>query len=269
MLIGIQDDFDPVRIEKSGQCFRAQTKENGAVRFITGKSVLHVKSAGQHRFDVSCERDEWDRVWHPYFDLSFCCRGAREALPEGFFKTAAAEGAGIRILRQEPFETLVSFIISQRKSIPAIRGAVETLCRRFGERIEGEALFAFPSPAALANASESELAACGLGYRRPYVEDAAKRVYTGETDLSALCALDDAALTAALMRIKGVGIKVAGCTALFAYARKGIAPVDTWINKIIEQKYSGREPFSAFGNIAGLLQQYAFFYAQNHKEEFR
>ena len=124
-----------------------------------------------------------------------------------------------------------------------------------------EPLFAFPTVEELSLATERDLNTCKLGYRTPYILDAVQKVKGGDIDLSEIASLSDEDLLNKLMTIHGVGIKVASCVALFAYNRKGIAPVDTWIRKMIDAHYSGINPFPSYGSVAGVMQQYVFFSA--------
>lgn len=165
---------------------------------------------------------------------------------------------------------LISFIISQRKSIPAISKSIELICERFGTPIitEKKTIYSFPRPVDLAKASIEELNECKLGYRSEYVKKAAEDVASGKIDLVALEQLDDEQLFESLKSFLGVGDKVANCVALFAYSRTSLAPVDTWIKKVIDKEYAGNNPFPAYGKIAGVIQQYIFYYAQMHKSEF-
>jgi N-glycosylase/DNA lyase len=276
LTVRMEDDFDPEKICSSGQCFRASEQDN-EFRFITKDRVLQIRPIGDHAtdgsgtYEMNCSRSEWETVWIPYFDFGRNYRAVRETVPpdDSFMRRAAESGKGIRILRQDPFETTISFIISQRKNIPAIRKAVEILAKRYGERKEvgvagEEAVYLFPKPQALAGISEEELrSACGLGYRAPYVRDAACMVSEGRIDLDAAAGLSDGELIDYFQQIKGVGKKVARCIALFAYGRTAIVPVDTWISKVVEEEYGGRDPFARFRENAGIFQQYAFYYAQH------
>lgn len=270
-VVEIPDDFDLQKIGDSGQCFRVRCFPDGCYRFVTGQYVLYIREESPHRFEVSCTAAEWEAVWMVYFDLSRDYAAVRRSVPEedSFLRLCAAEGEGIRILRQEPWETLVTFIISQRKSIPAIKGSVELLCERFGRAVETEReqLFLFPTPQELARASAEELAECRLGYRVPYVLDAIDAAVSGRLSPEGLAALEDEELFHALQSIRGVGAKVSNCVCLFAYGRTALAPVDTWIARIIGRHYGGRDPFPAYGDAAGIMQQYAFYHAQLHKRE--
>lgn len=152
-------------------------------------------------------------------------------------------GRGIRVLRQDEWEMLVSFIISQRKSIPAIRRAVELLSERFGERLGSDSegpVYAFPTAEALCCAGEQALQECGLGYRTRYVLHAAQQAAEGTLDLKKLASLPDEALFARLMELDGVG-KVANCVCLFGYGRVGRVPVDVWIERLIRDEFAGQD----------------------------
>lgn len=164
---------------------------------------------------------------------------------------------------------LVTFIISQRKSIPAIRSVVEALSRRYGTKIQAptETLYTFPTALQMKDACPEDFIACKAGYRAPYLCDAVEQVLSGRLDLTGIAALPDAELIAALEAVRGVGVKVANCVALFAYGRTACAPVDTWIKKVIQKEYQGQNPFARYGNAAGIMQQYFFYYAQSHKAE--
>jgi N-glycosylase/DNA lyase len=182
-----------------------------------------------------------------------------------FLNRACDYGRGIRMLRQDPWEMLITFILSQRKNIPAIRHCVEALCSCYGEPIgsAGEPLFAFPSAERLAAQDERCLLDCSLGYRAKYVSAAARLVASGALDLSALAALSDDALMDALLAVPGVGEKVANCVLLFGYHRLGRFPRDVWINRIVENEYDGEFPLERYPGIAGALQQYMFYYARS------
>lgn len=264
----IEDDFSPKKIAESGQCFRVRQMEDGSWRFITREYVLYLRQEGEI-WQADCSRRVWEKVWKPYFDLDTDYRKIRKNIPksDSFLKKAADYGAGIRILLQDPWEMLVTFIISQRKSIPAIRSVVEQLSRQYGKRLqtERETVYAFPEPSALRKLGLDELRACRLGYRADYVYDAVRAVTDRKLNLNELYDVGDEELLETLMSVKGVGIKVANCISLFAYHRTNLAPVDVWIRKLIDGQYHGKNPFPAYGNAAGIMQQYAFYYAIGHK----
>lgn len=296
--IEIADDLDLEKIRISGQCFRVKKMDDDAYRFITGDDVLYIKELNEtamdpskrardphdpkheqqsiHSYEISCDKDTWQRVWHPYFDLDRNYANIRkEALnacsPENkaFIENSIDAGYGIRILNQDAWEMLVTFIISQRKNMPAIAKSVEAISNKFGEPIttDRETIYAFPTAEALAQATEDDLRKCSLGYRAPYVLDAARKVTSGDLDLQAISTMQDDELFEKLQMVHGVGKKVANCICLFGYARHALVPVDVWIARAIETECCGVDPFEQFGEYAGIIQQYVFFNMTNPQEK--
>jgi N-glycosylase/DNA lyase len=260
-------DFDLEKIRKSGQCFRmVQTGDNTFALIAHGRR-LHLAQKPDF-VELACTQEDFDRIWKDYFDLSTdyaAFRGAVDA-EDDFLTQAAAFGEGIRILQQDAWEMLVTFLISQRKNIPAIQKAVEALCRLCGEPFEdeGETYYAFPTPQSIAKLSREDLDGCSLGYRSPYVLAAARLVADGTLNLTALQALNDDALLEALQTVPGVGPKVANCVALFGFHRLAGFPRDVWINRVIDDRYGGVFPLERYEGFAGVIQQYLFFYARDH-----
>lgn len=265
--IQIEDDFDLDKILDSGQCFRPCRVQSGEYRFITGSQLLYLRPLGEGEYQAKCAPGEWERTWRPYFDLerSYGSLRRRWAGQAGFAQQALDYGQGIRVLQQDPWEMLITFILSQRKSIPAIRTGVELLAERFGQVVDTgtERVSLFPSPAQLAAAAESDLRDCGLGYRTRYIQHAAQAVVSGALDLKSLALLPDETLLAKLMEMDGVGKKVANCVALFGYGRTALAPIDVWIARLIQEDFDGQDPFPQYGAEAGILQQYFFYYKRN------
>ncbi len=265
--IHIADDFDLDKIIESGQCFRPAQRKDGWYRFPAGQKVLYLKPEGEQWYTIRCPEGEWERFWQEYFDLDRSYAALRKKLrgQSAFLDGALDYGAGIRMLRQNPWEMLVTFIISQRKSIPAIRTAVELLSERYGSPLEtdDETVSLFPTPKQLARVSEEELAACGLGYRTRYIRHAAEQAASGRLDMEALRSLPDEALYQTLLTLDGVGKKVANCVCLFGYSRTGMVPVDVWIARLIEEEFGGIDPFPRYGRNAGIAQQYLFYYKRS------
>ena len=267
MEIRIEDDFDLKKIVDSGQCFRPKEIASGVFRFIVGENILHISKLDDDLFEVNCSADDWERVWKNYFDLDTNYSSIRHDI-ETFaagkpykkkLTDATNFGKGIRILRQEPFEMLISFIISQRKNIPAIRSSVERICERFGRRV-GD-VYLFPRVEEFTD----DLTGLGLAYRKDYIKDALEKVASGMIDLKELETFSDAELVEELKLIHGVGDKIANCVALFAYHRVDRAPVDVWIKRAINEDFNGENIFTAFGKNAGILQQYIFYHKRLNK----
>lgn len=265
--IKINDDFDLRKIAISGQCFRVKDMGHGTFRFITGNHLLYIRPLGNSMFSVSCHKDTWDSVWHSYFDLDCDYRSIRleEEHKHSYVSQAMKFGRGLRVLRQDAWEMLVTFIISQRKNIPAIAKAVEMLATRYGQPMNSayETVFTFPTAQELSNASVEEIKKCGLGYRAPYVHDAIQKISRHLIDMNDLTEYDDDRLFRTLMQIYGVGKKVANCVCLFGYGRTSRVPTDVWINRVIQREFQGVDFQAAYGDRAGIIQQYLFFYERS------
>jgi N-glycosylase/DNA lyase len=179
--------------------------------------------------------------------------------------------AGISLLSQDPWEILISFIISQNNNIPKIRRSIDGLSRALGEPLDGDAA-AFPAPDRLAAASARTLAACALGYRAPYVRSAARLVAEGRLDLAALSRMEHAAAREALLDIPGIGEKVGDCVLLFGLGHRAAFPIDVWVRRAVERLYFRGRPRrlreiqafarERFGALAGHAQQHLFAYAR-------
>lgn len=271
MEIKINDDFDLKKIVDSGQCFRPKEVEPGLFRFIIGDHILHISKRDEEIFDVDCDEETWTGVWENYFDFGTNYADIRRDIAdfaagkpyETFLREATEFGKGIRVLRQDPFEMLISFIISQRKNIPAIKNSVEKICELFG-RCVGD-VYLFPRIKDMLDVTVDDLSGLGLAYRKAYIKDAVEKVDSGMVDLNELGNFSDNDLTEDLKLIDGVGDKIANCVALFAYHRVDRVPVDIWIRRAIDQDFGGENIFSKFGKNAGILQQYIFYYKRNKK----
>lgn len=263
----IEDDLDLDKIIDSGQCFRPTRRSDGWYRFPAGQRLLYLRPEGENEYIIRCPEGEWENFWQDYFDFDRDYSTLREKLrgQSMFLDKALDYGKGIRVLRQDPWEMLVTFIISQRKSIPAIRTAVNLLSERYGTPVEadGEVVHLFPTAAQLNQASEEDLAACGLGYRTRYIKKAAELAASGQLDMEALHSLPDEELYQKLLTLDGVGKKVANCVCLFGYSRTGMVPVDVWIARLIEEEFGGVDPFPQYGAEAGIAQQYLFYYKRS------
>lgn len=260
-----EEALDLKRIEDSGQCFRWKEIEKGYFRIVARGRVLRIRALSEREFELDTSREEFERVWKDYLDLETSYDRIRGCIlpTDEFMQAAAKYGQGIRILRQEPWEMLVTFIISQRKNIPAIKKAIETLCRCAGEPIgegQGESLYAFPDPARLLAMSREGWKQCALGYREKYIRRLAEEFADGAVSMEELEAMEDEKLAARLQGFYGVGPKVADCVLLFGFHRLNAFPKDVWINRILEGKYPGGFPYEAYAPCNGVMQQYMFCY---------
>ena len=203
---------------------------------------------------------EFEAIWRGYFDLG----RSYGALKETFVRyphlcQAVRHAPGIRVLRQDGWEALCTFILSQNNNIPRIKGLVARLCERFGEQIPGG--FAFPAPGRLAALSPEDLAPVRAGFRAKYIVDAALAVTEGRVDLAAVATLPIGAARAALQSIHGVGPKVAECALLFGFGRDECLPVDVWISRVLANWFPKGLPEEILP-VAGIAQQYLFHYAR-------
>ena len=264
-------DFDLEQICRSGQCFRlnlceGRQAENGGDTYslVAGGEYLELSQSGENLL-LSCSEAEWETRWKSYFDGESDYSAWKAAVdPEDGYLTAAVQfGGGIRILRQDLWEMIISFIISQRNNIPRIKKCVESLCSLFGEKREnfrGEVYFAFPGPERLAVLDAEALAPCHLGYRSRYILETARMIAAGDVDLDAIFGMEYEAAKAELMKLCGVGIKVAECVCLFALHHVEAFPIDTHIQQMLDENYPKGFPFGRYEGFAGVLQQYGFFY---------
>lgn len=269
-------------IFECGQCFRYDKLSDGAYRIVALGSIADFKAEGGALEIYNTSLKEYREIWHDYLDLDRDYAEIIEQISkeDEVMKTATREGYGIRILRQDPWETLISFIISQNNNIPRIRGCIESLCRIFGRPIEkvnegGSVYYSFPSPEALAEASPRDIEKCKLGYRAQYILKTAKQVIDyGEKNFAELREKSFEEVMETLQRFNGVGPKVAHCVALFGFGKTEAFPIDTWIKKVMHQLYGideddveamSRRSAKQYGSYAGIAQQYLFFYGRNRK----
>lgn len=312
MITILQENFDIRQIADSGQCFRMRPapekiSENHSFKgpfdsshfepdqeiiyeIISGGRFLTLSQKG-NRLNFFCSPKDMV-FWNSYFDLDTDYgRIIRQVDPDdAYLKEAAAFGSGIRILRQDLWEMIITFVISQQKTIPAIKAAVEALSGRYGTRhkVPVECLcqpsegplfyYAFPSPCQLSEASLEDLLSMKLGYRAKYIKKLCEDACSGALNLAALAAMDYPQAMTYLQTFYGIGEKVANCVCLFGLHHIDAFPVDTWIRKILLEHYAPRsrcaketppsrlcdalvkEHFARYRGYAGVMQQYIFYY---------
>lgn len=237
--------------------------------------VLNVKSEDDKIILSNTNLEDFNNIWYNYFDLERDYGEMKEELSEDeILKEAVKFGSGIRILKQEPFETLISFIISANNAIPRIKSSIERLSKRYGKYIgeyNGKDYYAFPTAEALSKVDVEELKETKIGFRAKYVSSAAKRVYNGEADLNDIKTLDTDEAREKLMEFQGVGPKVSDCILLFAMEKYDAFPIDVWVKRIMEYFYLKEDTSmkkiqrygeEKFKDLAGFAQQYLFYYAR-------
>ena len=267
--IGCGAKMSVFRTFDCGQCFRFDAVEDSRFThrvdgIAFGRSVSFAEADG--KVFVRASEEDYNGIWRKYLSLdcdyeSFNNRiiNAREGKSREHMEKAAKMSEGIRILSQEKWETLCSFIISQNNNIPRIKKIIAAMSEKYGEKIDGG--YSFPTPEAVLAAGVDGLTELRTGFRAKYIFDAAKKVAEGEIDLSEIAEMKDYSdAEAELLRISGVGPKVAACTLLFGFGRLDAFPIDVWIKRVIEKRFpDGLDP-SVFGDVAGIAQQYLFYY---------
>ncbi len=260
-------DLDLAETLDCGQSFRWSELPDGSFAGVAYGRSVRVRMDGDTLIIENAE--ERDReLWSSYFDLSEDYGMIRReiSLIHPVLREAAAYAPGIRVLRQEPYEALCTFIISQNNNIKRIKGIVQRLCDSFGEPLP-DGNRAFPTVEAMSRLTVEDLAPLRAGFRARYLADAARKVHSGEVDLELCRTADYGRARAELMKITGVGVKVADCTLLFGMHRIEAFPVDVWMKRAMERLFPGMAP-EDFGNHAGIAQQYIFHYSRRHPEIF-
>ena len=260
------EHMDLAQIADSGQCF-TWIGLGGGCYAIEALGRCLVARQEEDRFFFSCSEQEFQEVWRDYFDLERDYGALKRRVdPEDAYLRAAVEyGGGIRVLKQDLWEVMVSFVISQNNNISRIRNSIRGLCAEYGRRmpLTGDRFYyTFPQPEELAAAEEADFTRLGLGYRAKYMRAlAADMKEGGLAQLKGeLEAADDEKARERLMSIYGIGKKVADCICLFGLHRTGMFPVDTHIRKIIDANYAGGFPCERYGSDLGIIQQYLVYY---------
>lgn len=256
------DRLNPARTFLCGQCFRWRPSDTGAFEGVAHNRQITVREDNGN-VTISGIPEGEEPMWREYFDLDADYSEYITRLSADETLSAACKASsGIHILRQAPFETLLSFIISQNNNIPRISGIVERLCETFGEEIEGSSRFSFPTAERLYGIEEGDLAPLRAGFRARYIADAVRRVNSGEVDFAEVDALPLDKARERLKTIVGVGDKVADCVLLFAFHKLDAFPRDVWVKRIMAQYYPNGLPACTEG-IEGVAQQYLFDYVRN------
>ena len=274
-------DFHPEHIFECGQCFRWNRQDDGSYTGTAMGRIVNIrlcpegdegeKACAGKVIIKNASPEDYEKIWREYLDLDRDYGRIKQRLSAGdeVMENAVAAGRGIRILKQDLWETIVSFIISQNNNIPRIKGCIEKLSALAGERLEdydGQAVYALPTVERLARLEADDLAPVRLGYRAPYLIKTARMVAEkglpeNYEEVSALC---------------GVGPKVANCITLFGLHDLSSFPIDVWVRRVMNEMYGfeekdvrGMAAFAAerFGELGGIAQQYLFYYIRSKKGE--
>lgn len=271
--------FEPVHIFECGQCFRWNKEEDGSYTGVIKNSVINVKKLGKDvEFTGVCD-ENIKQICEEYFNLQTNYEAIKEKLSniDIYLKNSIEYGNGIRILKQDLWETLLSFIISANNNIPRIKTIIERIAKKYGNRIEyrNKMYYTFPTPEMLQNASIDNFRGLGLGFRDVRIYETVQRTLKGEIDLEKLKQEENTeVLRKKLLEIPGVGPKVADCVMLFALNRFDVFPVDVWVKRVISELYFNKKEQTPnvihefaekqYGNLAGLAQQYLFYWRREN-----
>ena len=277
VLINGVRDFDTAHTFDCGQCFRWVGEGDGSYTGIVRGRVANISCRDEVVEIRNSSFEDFKEVWFDYLDLGRDYTRVKEIISrDDTMGNAVAFGNGIRLLQQDLWETLVSFIISANNRIPMIKKVVSAISEAYGEEIRygGRSWYSFPRPEKLSGCSLSSLELCKAGFRCKYILETARLVASGEFDLGKLRTQDREEARRLLVQLPGVGYKVADCTLLFSGIRPDVFPTDVWVKRVMEELYFKREASfkeiwkfaeDYFGGYAGYAQQYLFYYARENR----
>lgn len=268
------DSFNISEILECGQCFRFQKIEENFYKIVAYSKVLYIQQFFDRVEFFPTNLKEFENIWIDYFDLNTDYLKIKEILKSDETLNKAIEFAsGIRILNQEPWECLISFIISQNNRIPMIKQVIKNISQKYGTELDGE--FLFPTLEQIKNATNEDLMTCKTGFRSKYILDAIDKITSETVNLDRLFELPLDEAKENLLLIKGVGTKVADCVLLFSLKKNDVFPTDVWVKRVMEHFYFNKQDTSIknihsfarekWGNLSGYAQQYLFYYARSEK----
>ncbi len=278
-----QNSFELKDIFECGQCFRWNEEENGSYTGVIKEAVINVKKENEDIiFTGKCEGKIKEIVEY-YFDVNTNYEEIKEKLSniDEYLKTSVEYGKGIRILNQDLWETIISFIISANNNIPRIKGIIERLSQKYGDEIEwsGKKYYTFPTPEQLKDVTVSEYRNLGLGFRDIRLYETTKMILNQEIDLEKLQSNPSTQeVREELLKLSGVGPKVADCILLFSNLKRyDVFPIDVWVRRVMNDLYIKEDDETKvsktkiekianekFGNIKGLAQQYLFYWRREN-----
>ncbi len=277
-IVRFSGPLDLDRTFGSGQCFRWMKKGDAYEGVVEHRAFRLTLKEGD--LSVLSDAPGAGEFIRSYLDLDTDYARIEQQLSAagGVLKEACEYGSGLRLLRQYPWETLISFIISANNNIKRITGIIERMCQRLGSPTRWPGMYGFPSPEHISACSEAELRALGLGYRAAYVREAALLVASGELDLERLRTLPEEDMRKHLLRVPGVGQKVADCVMLFAYRQTSVCPVDVWMKRALITYYGEasctrvedmqKQFVRRHGCLSGFAQNYLFYYLRTHPVQY-
>ncbi len=276
ILEGISEDFEPQHVFDCGQCFRWLREEDGSYTGVVQGRVINVKKENDLIIFDNTNKEDFENIWFDYFDLGRNYTEIKNELKvmDEYLDKATEFGQGIRILQQDGWEMLISFIISANNRILMIQRAINNLSERYGKFIgeyRGKKYYAFPTPQELSQVSVEDIRACQTGFRDKYIKSVVDYVSENNVDILSYRKLNTDECIKELVKFNGVGPKVADCIALFGMQKYDTFPVDVWVKRVMEEFYVEdnlslpkirKFALEKFGDLAGFAQQYLFYYAR-------
>lgn len=276
--------FELNHIFDCGQCFRWERQDHGNYIGVAYGKVIEVEKNGDDVYLYNATKDDFNNIWMDFFDLKRDYQLIKEDLAKDpILKKSVEFGRGIRLLKQEPLEIVISFIISANNRIPMIRRAINKISAKWGEALEykGKTYYAFPTLETLSKVTEEEFQECGVGFRAKYIKDTVDKIYKCSIgdfddksfDLKYIQSLDDDQCHKILQSFSGIGPKVADCIMLFSMEKYSAFPVDVWVKRAMQYFYVAPDislpkirefARNKFGNLSGFAQQYLFYYAREN-----
>lgn len=265
-------DFDPQHIFECGQAFRWNKEEDNSYTTIAYGKVLNVRKDNEDIILTGTNLDDFKNIWYNYFDLGRDYGLIKAELSKDpILKEAISFGQGIRILNQDPFEIIISFIISANNQIPRIKKSIELIAKQYGEKIRDD-YYSFPTAQALAQADPLDIREiCRVGFRDVRIVQSSGLIASGQINFEDIFSGTRDQGKEILMTLPGVGPKVSDCILLFAFDKDEAFPVDVWVKRVMEHFYLkedtnvkliGSHGARVFGKLAGFAQQYLFYYAR-------
>lgn len=266
-------DFSLSETLECGQCFRFYKVNPEEYMVLSGEKCVRILQKQNQLFFYGASQEEVEFFWNDYFDFSRNYGELKQNLAEKdeIMGEAVGFAPGIRILRQEFFECLISFILSQNNHIPRIKGIIEKISKEYGTPL-GNEVYGFPTSKQLLQVSEDDFRKLGTGFRAKYIVDAVKKVEEGKISQEDLSKLSTEGLREQLVTIHGVGRKIADCVLLFSFGRYEVFPIDVWVKRIMSECYFEKKDVpiakifelaeEKYGEYAGFAQQYLFYYAR-------
>ncbi len=280
ILEGVKN-FNIKQIVECGQCFRWEKAAELDYIGVAYGRVIEVVQEGDKVTIYNTNEDDFNDIWFDYFDLDRDYSKVKEELANDEILSKSVEfGYGIRILNQEYFEILISFIVSARNSIPSIMKTIKKISEKWGNPIEykGNTYYTFPTPEMIKDATLEEIQETGASFRSKYIVDTIQNINNSnenkEYNLEYIASLDADECHTALQKFKGVGAKVADCIMLFSMGKVSAFPVDVWVKRAMMYFYNAEEGSlnkirifarNKFKDVAGFAQQYLFYYARENK----